>query len=291
MKKYAIFIFSLLLLLLIICTILSGFVEDWMRPRVVSTTSKTINAEQTEINNDAIRTDENGTYVFLLRNLQTDENLLFAQREPVNIYALQDDYAYTDLSDNQKHVLFTTKPILEDGHVLLLKNPEIIEDGYLIRFSEETVITEDILKECGFRDIEIIENYAIVFDDHALLPFFPEKHTSLFQAKNISVKAIYSLYEVNQFEQAITKLLCAGIVSMLILVLGGCICYTLNNRRLKSRVLMIILMAVCFLGLYILLQSIEIPSSLLPERQIFDFAHYRQIIKDLQFGADMFSRQ
>ena len=126
----------------------------------------------------------------------------------------------------------------------------------------------------------IVENFGggsiLIRDKNSRDYFFKEKIVSYFEQYGLMVKDAVRLED---FAQLMKNL---PLVALLALMLGVMVVFWalffrgIYGKNIKKTLLSIAGEFAAFGAFYMLIKLIELPSALLPERTILDFAHYRQ---------------
>lgn len=276
MKKNILRIFSLFAILIIACSMVSRFVEDWMTPRVIEVSAKEQGVSSL-INAHAIREDMDGMMAYGIMERRGVQPGLFTVRNPVEFCDINGTEAATSLYAGQKYVLYSTKPIWSNQEVIPIKKQAEIEDEYLLLFSEDVSVSPEQLEACGFSDIEITGNTARVRDPEAKTPFMEDQLLAKLSDNGIEVQDAYSTNEAEQMKAAVPSLILVGVLLVVLIVLWGVLCSVIGKPT-KVKVLVTLgLIFLGFVGLYFALQAVYLPYSLLPERHIFDVQFYKNM--------------
>ena len=283
MKKNILRIFSLFAILIITCSMFSRFVEDWMTPRVIDVSAKE-QGSGSVINVHAIREDMDGMMAYAVIERQGVQPGLFTDRNPVTFCEAADAKATTSLYAGQKYVLYSTKPIWNNQEIIPIKKQAAIEDEYLLIFHEEEPASPEQLKACGFTDIKIYGNSARVRDANAKTPFMEDQLFAKLSDNGMLIQKAYSMNEAQQMKASVPKLLLVGVLLLVLVMLWGVLCRVIGKPT-KAKVLITLgLIIFGFVGFYFALQAVHLPSSLLPERHIFDIKHYISIFNSFELG-------
>lgn len=278
MKKNILRVFSLLAIFIFTCTMISRFVEGWMMPRVILTSLRMDNrSAETWIRLDALRETENGTIAYAVIEKEGMQPGLFIQEAQADVLGIdKNNNASVDLYYGYKYVLFSTKNLLNGQEIVPIVDQETTEDEYLLIFSEETEVSKDALSACGFTDIRISGNTAWVRNPEAQMPFLADQLQAKLRSNGVEVIQLFSLHEVEQMKAAVPNLILVGVIFLILIVLWGIFCRVITKPHVWKIGLVLGLIVIGFVSLYLALKTVYLPSSLLPERHIFDFAHYTE---------------
>ena len=320
MKRITACIFALIFWAVLICTALSVQIKDWMTPQV-STTSVGYNRETNEntLPISALFTDETGQHIYQLAE-GTDENPNTTLREySSENYTVYPDRIVMRYGDTTPFVQYATRPLKPEDTVEKLEMPiEKADDTWLIFFPEEVpvleskypkaVTIEDQAEGVFLAAATRVEqpfsegrakSYLIVTPKDAEETDDPFLDALL--AQSIEYR-VYSLSEIQQFFEEIPWLSVVG--SLMILSLGLWISSCLLARRGDARrgderggawprkliAANAVLAGVLFGGMVLILNRIDLPSSLLPTQTILDTGHYTEEFSGIFRALETLSR-
>ncbi len=277
MKKFVIHLFTLIFIILVVCTFASVFVEEQMTPRV-QTTSATEAKEghQTVIPIDAVKFTDNGSVFYRIEAGTGWDTGDFVSFDQANIMGVEDGKYLCNAQPYTKYVLYFSKPIYDGQEVFRMTGTESHEADILVILESDEFLSDAFEGET----YSLVENFG---DGHILIRdkssreyFFKEKIVSHFEQYGIMVNDAVRLED---FAQLMRNL---PLVALLALMLGVMVIFWalffrgIYGRKLKKTLISIAGEIAAFGVFFLLIKIIELPSALLPERAILDFAHYRQ---------------
>lgn len=310
MKRITACVFALIFWLVLICTALSVQIKDWMTPQV-STTSVGYNRETNEntLPISALFTDETGQHIYQLAE-GTDENSDATLREySSENYTVYPDRIVMRYGDATPFIQYATRPLKPEDTVEKLGMPiEKADDTWLVFFPEEVpvleskypkaVTIEDQAEGVFLAAATRVEqpfsegrakSYLIVTPKDAEETDDPFLDALL--AQSIEYR-VYSLSEIQQFFEEIPWLSVVG--SLMILSLGlwisSCLLAKGGSRGKKLLIVNAVLAGVLFGGMVLLLNRIDLPSSLLPTQTILDTGHYTEEFSGIFRALETLSR-
>ena len=90
------------------------------------------------------------------------------------------------------------------------------------------------------------------------------------------------MYEAEQFKTALSKLAAACGIILVLFALWGVLCRVIARPTKLKVTVVLLLITAGFVGLYLMLKAVYLPSSLLPERHIFDIQHYKTVFRTIE---------
>ena len=278
MKKFVIHFFTLIAILLVVCTFTSVFVEEQMTPRVQTTSAR--EAEDGSWNTvmpvDAVKLTDNGMVFYRIETgtgWDTGDFVAFDQAE---IRGMEGESYITNAQQYVKYVLYSSKPIYDGQEVYTMKGTETHEADILVLLESDENLSDAFEGEA----YSLVENFGegsiLIRDGNSRDYFFEEKVISYFSDFGITVTDAFRLED---FAQLMKNL---PLVALLALSLGVMIVFWalffrgIYGKNMKKTIISLVGEVVAFGAFYVLIKLIELPSALLPERTILDFAHYRQ---------------
>lgn len=281
MKKKVIFLFAFLFWVLAVCTLLSLRIENLMTPQVALVDEY---ANMSALPGDCLFTDETGPHLFTVvegsgwssgtrtREVQPEDYLLDEDR--IALYTYGDPVQYA-----------TKQP--QDGYpVRVLKFSQKANDHWVV-CSDGTLNAPKNTRETTVEQTS--GDAALLAVQGMPSPFMLNRVKSTLAEKWNSPPERLTIYSLNDVESLLSTLplLAVLLVSLLIpLTLWAYSC-RLAKRPRKNRTALLVnggLAAACFAVLPLLLNAIKLPSSLLPQDNIFDFGYYSKEFSEI-FGA------
>lgn len=296
MKRKALCAFALVLWVFLVCTMLSYRVEEWMVPWIDPIEYKT-DEETLEqyLPLDTLVYEEEKPALYEIVEGTGWESGKQVKAVSAERYAIAPDRVVLYINYGYPYLHYTSKEF-RDLDVIRLTT-DVTERG-----EDHWLLTEPYQPERLQRAIEVEaqSNEAALFSvAGARLPYLPAraKNELLFWERDLpddvtSAWGIYSLAEVEKMLAALPLLgvLLAGMLLSVGLWVLSCF---LSKNASKNRAALLSNLGICaalLAALPFLLNAIDLPSSLLPQMNIFDVAHYqtefREIFANLTGLAD-----
>ncbi len=276
MKRSVLCIFSLVLYLLLACTMLSAKIEEEMMPQVEVKTLK-YKGTALSFSPDVLFHDEQGDHFYHAADGSGWESGLRIQEfMPAQYYYdIYDQIAFSGTPQTYHFIMSASRQPIEGEKVHVVEEFDEIQDQYLFYYPaglpEETWMPQFI------QVISHRPNTLLVETTQGRLPFFQHK------AKTYSIAVsqadqVFSLSETRSFIQTLPSLVLVAILIISGIVLWGMTCVLSiqakqNKKWIYSNIgLIVATLAVCS----ILLNYIDLPASLLPSTNIFDLNVYSE---------------
>ena len=280
-KKNVICVFSLILYLLVACTILSNWIEDQMMTQV-KISERQNRGDSFGFSQSALFTDNKGDHLYEMIDGTGWSSGLRARELPSAAWYMDaHDKVQFDGSEQTYHFIISASRNPKTGDkVTVVENFEKAEDQYLCIYTDG--VPEEIILP---RDTEVAaqsENILLLNLKEAELPFFEQTAKGLTETL-AKADTIISVTEVKQFLGALPSL-----ALVTILLFGGIVlCFFtclpsigFEKNKWLIRINTIIVMAIlCYI--FFLLKSIELPASMLPSENILDFAFYQKKLSNI----------
>lgn len=276
MKKKVLRFFSLVLYLLIACTLLSGKIQEEMmiQVEVSPVNTKAPHKQITrELSTRMIFTDETGDHVYEVVDGTGWENGLRIREVDIwfiNAYGSVSIPGYPD----SLYVTSATRQPQPGEQVQILENSEQADDRYLAIYPGSP--PEALLPLSGMADTARSSQALLLTMTDAVRPFMEHRAKGM-SADTKCASRIFSLTEVKQFlEQlpsvaAVLLLLAAGLVFW---AHACCVSIHFAEKKVLLAIDATLILAVLFLMKHVL-DGIDLPASLLPEENILRLACYR----------------
>lgn len=278
MKRWVLCIFSLVAYLIAACMLLNGFVEEQMTIPVTVFTAKASTKTGQNIEIGVSRCFDGGNpydpdsfylsearegtgWQSGLRCYTVEDAILDPGRQCFSFFSTRD---YDIITGAGRDPL--------DGDLARIIKPETVTDTLLYTYSTSY----------GLPDLAAIPSYmellatssqsALVQTTKGTLPLLPNVSRNLCDGFVVSDR-VFSLTEAEQFLRQmpdVVAVCCVFLVGILFWALGCLI----SRRRFPW--LGLLGVAGALLAMWFALQGIDLPSSLLPNMNIFDIAHYRE---------------
>lgn len=310
MKRKVLFVFSLVAWVLVVCTLLSFRIEDMMTAQVVTAPREPYGP--TILPMESLFYDETGRHLFEMVEGTGWESGTRARELGNQSYSVVENESDEDdendntqevsasPSYNGKLIRFSSRPLRENELVEEVTGRETAADTYLAIFPE-TILEFDRISNS--LKLESRTDTALLLSaPNAAQPFMETRARSqLYQVAELrpyihpmtaTETRVYSLLAVEQFMDNVPRLalLLVMLLFPVVLWVGT---YVLSRKRSGNKGLICTNLAIAVLdAAYIpqLLDTIDLPSSLLPIDMIFDFRHYvgefRQVFDTLKTFED-----
>lgn len=271
MKKKTACIFSLVLYLLITCTILSCWVEAQMTTKVHIKELENKKGSL-QFRSAVLFTDEKGQHLF--EAVQGTSGLL-----PREIH--QEKWSFNPMGGirfdgedpNYTMILSASRNPKEGEKIIAVEEFTEQPDQLLCLYPDG--IPEELFLPKGTAILAQSETALLLEVGNAQSPFF--EHAAKGMSVSLSeADRIYSLRDVITFQNALPYLVLAAVMIFAGIVLWAISCVlsiAVDSHKRAIRII-IVLTAAIFCALAILLSRIELPASLMPPDNIFDFQHY-----------------
>ena len=282
MKKKVICVFSLILYLLVVCTMLSEKIEVEMQVQV-------------EVTEKKVSKKFAGT-------IQADPSHLFSDGWTDHLYEIQDGTGWesglrvvefssqdwkrgygpagdpvVELAEIRDMTLIHTASRLpvSGEQVEVIERPETAPDQYLVYYPNGVPRYDEL--PAGVSLVSETENALLLDAEQGKYPFFEHRAITV-ELEQIAVDGmrVFSLTTVKEFQDQIPSLVTVLVLALIPVFLWGVTCFqSINAERNKWLIVMNILLAVTALVLMQnVLGRIDLPAAMLPERNIFDWQHY-----------------
>lgn len=291
MKRKSLCAFALVFWVFLLCTILSYRVEEWMTPWVDSV---------------SVGVDEKTQEYYLpLNALEYEDDM------PV-LYEIVEGTGWESGSqlkavDPSRYVILPEKRIIVTMHFgnpflhysskgfrdlelvnVTPKAPEKEDDMWLLMVPQGTF---DLEKFPSSMEVEAQDDHAmLVSAANATVPFISgrAKNEILFRQTDLPKEffwgwEVYSLGEVEKMLASLPLLAVLAAGMLFSVGLWAVSCFLSRNAR-KNRVLLLSNIGICaamLVALPFFLRTIELPSSLLPQMNLFEAAHYQTEFREI----------
>lgn len=303
MKRKVLFVFSLVAWVLVVCTLLSGKIEEQMTAQVVTVSRNPFGANILPL--ESLFYDETGYHLFeMVEGIGWESGTRARElgNQRYSIVENEDDEndetqeVSASPSYNGKLIRFSPRPLREGELLKELTEQETMDDVYLAIFPESIPELDSLPN--SFKLESRTGTALLISNTKAPQPFMEARARSqLYQVTELrpyihpmaeSETRVYSLLAVEQFMDNVPRLalLLVMLLFPVVLWVGT---YVLSRKRSGNKGLICTNLAIAVLdAAYIpqLLDTIDLPSSLLPTDIIFDFGHYvgefRQVFDTLK---------
>ena len=273
MKRNVLRIFSLILLALVVCTILSVKIQDEMTLEAIGWVVKA-DYYDNDIPASMLFNDENGQHAYEIYEGTGWESGLRAREVPLNSGYFFADRDYTIVRGASRQPVYGELAKLYDG-------TETAPSTYLAVYPGG--IPEENAQLFQAKILEQSEHVLLLYVENGVQPFTENR------AKNGLIQLssgnwhIYSMDALTQLLENIPAAVAALIVVTTLAVFGLYSFFLAGNPK-RNRWLLILncLLLFCLLGgLILLLNRIDFPSSMLPPENIFRISHYRSLCREI----------
>lgn len=272
---------------LVECTILSGYISRQMTIEV-TTTVGTYDSEfaATRLPLSAFRQEEGETVLYVVEEGSGLTPGLRAKRVPADLFHQDQSYGYTTADSAATYVIYAARPLYDGAAVEKLPAAASAPDTYLMWTPEGTELSLDGKFSQGAAGM-----FWLLPQEEAAQPFVVDSELDAL-ARNEARTAcrLFSFQELAAFSAALPWLAFAAVLVLASLVLCGLVC--LLPGKLYGRKYTAVLGGGCVLlwgGLFLLLRQLDLPSSVLPQENIFNLRHYRQYLTMAREGLKTFS--
>lgn len=278
MKRKAICFFVLIAWGLVICTIFSVCIEQQMTVQVAAVTSDGFS--ETKLSASALFQDDTGTHLYQVVKGDGWESGYRAQEISPYDYWMEEDGIFLTYGSEYGFIQYASKSVTQGDLLQLVHQYKGKEGCYLVVESEEM---KAALSGTG---IEVAEKNgkSMLLSMTAEQPYMESQVKDKLTLPEDS--RVYSLEEVNDFFRNVPLVAVLIVIVIVSVVLWGYSCVLCNRRRKlhklsvevrKIRLLILVNtgIAAVLLGIFQrVTQAIELPSSLLPEKNILDMKYY-----------------
>ncbi len=287
MKKRVLCLFSLVLFLLVACTLLSLKIEEEMTTLVQVEKRTPTSPSTVYITQRALYSDEEGDHLYEIREgTGWDTGLRIYEISTWNANSGDNSASLLALRD-YTFVRSSSRQPVENDPVTIVEEFETVTDTYL--YCYENGLPQTLELPDGAVELGRSEQAWLLEIQEASLPFF-EQTAATMNTSTRSADSVYSLTEAAQFFGELPKITLAAVI--LIFGLGLWLFSCILSIRAEENKGLLGFNAVLALGLlgaleYVLL-TIDLPASLLPVESILDWAYYQQCFSQLFTALEAF---
>lgn len=293
MKRKVLLAGCLIIWLLVCCTLLSARIEVLMTAHVVTVPNSGLGAVSLPM--EALSYDESGYHLFDLIEGSGWESGLRAREREEDLYSIEVELGVEEDESDDTHkvsaipryntrlISFSSRFLRDGEKVEEITGNQFGNDMYLAIFPE--MISEPTGLSASLQ-VEIRrDNILLLSDSAAPLPFLESRiRSTLYGSPELrpyispekaECMRVFSLSDLTRFSKALPYIfaLFGLLLAPVVLWCGSC---GLSRHRgsiglLQTNLILTVLDGGCIPRL---LDAIDLPSSLLPDRMIFDFAHY-----------------
>lgn len=282
MRRKILFLFTLLFLGLIICTMLALRVDDLMAPQVTAATT----------DNDyvlplyALSADGHSGHLYRIEEGGDWTPGMYAQIMDEWLYTVEDGQLLVPGGMGPEYIIYASKPFVDGARVRVTKLHKGGKMALLAIGPSAGTLPEDKVS------IEEQTDGAVLFTtSEAKLPYMEGQVRSQLSVPEDT--RVFSLTELGAFLESLPRLASIGIIPIIALV--GLIFAYLSlgsgsrGRKLTVFAYTLATQAALLFGFYRLTQGLLLPSSLLPERYILDLGYYRQEFSQISHALSKLS--
>lgn len=285
MKKRVLYVSTLILYLLIACTIVSQKIEVEMHTQVEASIRRYTGyvGNPFSISLDALFEDEEGMHLYELVEGTGWQSGQCAQEIPTSVWQM--NYRTVSIPNAGRNYILveSASRLLRDGEEV-----EIVEvpgrgrdyvpftDQYLVCYPEG--VPEDfILPEAS--EIVAKSDTALLLDmGDIILPFFEQRAKQLSDSMEYENCRVFSMTEVEDFLEQLPRAAVLGVYLLLPILIWMCSGLMIREPSRYKELLLInvgitLFFFLCAIGM---LGQIDFPASLMPIDNIFDISHYVQ---------------
>ena len=272
--------------LLINCTLLSGFIERQMTVPVRECSPRYDNAVGSQrIPADAIRWEDGQSFLYAIQEGQGLTAGLWAKRVPVNVIGIEGTAAFVMEDESQAYVLYGSRPFQDGERVLPVEEGQAQPDTLLLWMPAGAAPLEE------GATIPLGEGEATLYSREVTQPFLAERELAQLVPEELRAQsAVISCQELEKLLNGLPWLAGAALLALATLLLAILLCVALGHERRWPWYLGC--GVGCFLawvGLVLVLGRTQLPSSLLPTGNIFAWGHYSNLFQLAEKGLAAFA--
>lgn len=290
MGRYFTRVLLMIFVLLVNCTILSGFIEKQMTVQAVFVSGKQVQGEQygCRLPEEAVYENENGAYAYAVETSAFHSELR-AKEVSVVIMENMESGLLTNAAVEQKYVRFSSKAVRDGDRLLEVSLSDTRKDSFLVEIPDN--INADLPELNSAAKNINGKRYLLVMDEKAARPFMEDRArlTMLGNPAHSEIR-IFSVQNICDFFKSLPLLALAIILLLAPFVPLLAVPFQGKNRK-RNRLLLASIGAACCLiwtALSLLFGFIEMPSSLLPLDNIFHAGHYHSAFTQIFEGLKLF---
>lgn len=261
------------LVVLVECTLLSGFVSREMAIQVATASPRTDNERGiTSLPLDAFHQEEDGTFLYLLEESSGLLEGMRLHRVAGDILSLEGDTAFTTgLETGGSYVMYASRPLKDEALAEKVESREPDPDTYLLWAPEDMELSLDAPSAQANGG-----NVWLLPREEATQPFLAQRElASLLPADQRVGCRLFSFLEVEQFARVLPRVGLAVVLMVAPLVCCAGLCLSLGRRKRRFFKVLWAILTVGSLGsLMALLMGLDLPSSLLPPDVLFDLGYF-----------------
>ncbi len=261
------------LVVLVECTLLSGFVSREMAIQVATASPRTDNERGiTSLPLDAFHQEEDGTFLYLLEESSGLLEGMRLHRVAGDILSLEGDTAFTTgLETGGSYVMYASRSLKDEALAEEMESGKPVPDTYLLWAPADMELSLDAPSAQANGG-----NVWLLPREEATQPFLAQRElASLLPAEQREYCQLFSFNEVEQFARTLPWLGLAVVLMAAPLVCSVGLCLSLGyGKRKRFKILWSFLTVASLAGLTVLLLRLDLPSSLLPPGILFDLGYF-----------------
>lgn len=281
MKKKALCIFILIFWLVGACTFLSAKIEEQMIPQVTTAeASGGFGSSKSTLPLDCLMMDETGLHLYTIYEGAGWEAGTRVEEAHTTYYITENELELD--SAWGKYIRYSSKPLKPGELVNEVRSNQSEPDQWLAVFPDGAPELESLPE--GMEIVERNDHVVQISVEKSNVPFMEARAKS--QIPELAEAKVYSFASMTQFLDNFAGFALLLFLLFAALALWVCSCIFAKHAR-ENRVLLLINLAVGIILLAcvpVVLQSIDLPSSLLPREHITDFSYYAQEMDEF-FGS------
>lgn len=277
---------ALALVILTECTFLSTAVSREMAVEVVTARpryDREMGIQSLPV--DAFHQEKDSTFLYLLEEGVGLLGSTQLRRVPADILSLEGDRAFTtSLEQGGSYVVYASRPLEDEALAVEIASSDPAPDTYLL-WAPEGVELDALSASVEGGTLYLLPQ------EEAPQPFLAQRElAALLPGEEREHCRLFSLGDVEQFAHQLPLLGAAGVLILAPLVCAVGLCLSKGKRGMgKAKALWCLLLAASLGGLFLLLQQVALPASLMPPETIFDLGYYSETLQRLENGLSAFS--
>ena len=305
MKKITLCVFSLLLFLLVFCTILAPQVEQEMRTMVeVKLLSESMKMYNHQVPVNSIKWPDGAKIYHIVEGKGWSEGDRIRELSPQSYYLVREtvflfnengtlkgveegDVIRAEVYPGKRYqvvVSASRQPKVDDA-ILVVEEFESREDTYIVCYPDGAA---DLNGFTNFYTVSAQNQQAmVVMPQKAEAPFFEHRVLHTFRNMDAENMRIYSVADVTQFYEMLPLICLLGICLFLGLFLWGYSCVLAGRGGSSRRIWRNAGLGAILLGVvFCVTPRIDLPASLLPKNSILDLGYYRSEFRQIFAALD-----
>ena len=249
-----------------------------MTPRV-----QTVNASESKEEEfsvvmpvDAVKFTDSGSVFYRIESGTGWDEGDFVVFDQADIRGVEDGRYICSAQQYTKYVLYSSKPIYDGQEIYTMKGTETHEADILVQIDSDEFLAEAFEGDT----YTLIENFGggsiLIRDPSAREYFLAEKVTSYFAQYGITVEDSVRLEDFAQLMKNMPLVASLFLSVGIMLIFWALMLRGIYSHKNLKAVIGTGGITVFFAAYWSIAKTIELPSALLPERTILDFAHYAE---------------